>query len=81
MLLRKFRLPNTKTCGVYYLWDGAAVLYVGASSHVEKRIRQHVNQSDIDFCGYFCDPCAPEELRERELAAIAEFSPPYNVQS
>jgi predicted GIY-YIG superfamily endonuclease len=63
-------------CGVYYLWDGASVLYVGASRNVEQRVCQH--RSRIDFCGYFCDECDPHELDELEVAAIKEFAPPYN---
>jgi excinuclease UvrABC nuclease subunit len=62
--------------GVYYLWDGATVLYVGQSICVEKRIGQHLNT--LDFAGYFVDECPAEELNAREAAAIAEFDPPYN---
>ena len=65
-----------KTCGVYYLWDGAAVLYVGSSVWVEKRVAYHRRNGVIDFCGYFVDECKEEELKAREAAAIAEFKPP-----
>ena len=64
--------------GVYYLWDGAEVLYIGASTDVQKRVEAHA-RSDLDFAGYFCDECKPEELAEREQSAIAEFRPKYNV--
>jgi excinuclease UvrABC nuclease subunit len=63
--------------GVYYLFDGAAVLYVGASRNVERRISQH--RSRIDFCGFFVDQCKAEELSDHECAAIKEFNPPYNT--
>lgn len=66
-------------CGVYYLWDGAEVLYIGSSRNVEKRISQH--RSRLDFAGYFVDECHTSELREREAKAIAEFNPKYNSSS
>jgi hypothetical protein len=67
-----------RLCGIYYLWDGAAVLYVGKATDVERALRWR-KWSGIDFCGYFVDECAPEELHDRELAAIKEFRPPYNT--
>ena len=64
-------------CGVYYLFDGAAVLYVGASIDVDRRIGEH--KSKIDFAGYFVDECKPEQLNELEAKAIQEFKPPFNT--
>jgi hypothetical protein len=77
-IYRKIPMAKTekKTCGVYYLWDGAAVLYVGSSVWVEKRVAYHRRNGVIDFCGYFVDECKEEELKVREAAAIAEFKPP-----
>src|SRR4030095_12254079 len=74
------KLPRrqAKTCGIYYLWDGAAVLYVGASNNVGKRIQEHF-ATGLDFAGYFCDPCNPENLEPREHRAIKEFNPPWNT--
>jgi predicted GIY-YIG superfamily endonuclease len=65
------------TTGIYYLWDGERVIYVGSSVNVEKRIRAHCQ--NIDFAGYFCDPCAPSELLTREAEAIKQFRPLLNV--
>jgi len=62
--------------GVYYLWDGAQVLYIGASINVERRLRQH--RRNIDFSGYFVDKCEESELRDREATAIREFKPKLN---
>jgi hypothetical protein len=64
-------------CGVYYLFDGAAVLYVGASRQVERRIAEH-RFNRLNFSGYFVDECPEPELDKREAAAIAEFDPPWN---
>jgi len=66
--------------GVYYLWDGASVVYVGASRNVERRIRQHASR-DLDFSGYFVDTCELEKLNELEARAIAEFRPKFNVNA
>lgn len=66
-------------CGVYYLWDGERVLYVGASVNVERRVRQHAD--NIDFIGYFCDECKKEELNVEESRAIQLFRPILNCNS
>jgi len=72
------RKQRKKICGIYYLWDGAEVIYIGKSTDVRHRISAH--RSDrFDFAGYFVDECSPEELFEREAEAIAEFMPRYNV--
>lgn len=64
-------------CGVYYLWDGERVLYVGASTQVERRLASHA-RGDIPFIEAFFDQCAPEELKSRECAATKEFRPVLN---
>jgi len=58
--------------GVYYLWDGSSVIYIGASVNVERRIQRHCS-SGMDFCGYFCDECDVSELDQRECDAIREY--------
>jgi excinuclease UvrABC nuclease subunit len=65
-------------CGVYYLWDGECVLYVGASRDVERRLSQHAH-NDVPFIQAFYDECAERELLDREAAAIREFRPKLNV--
>ena len=67
-------------CGVYYLWDGAEVIYIGSSRNVERRISQH-RATGLDFCAYFVDKRPRARLREYEANAIAEFSPKLNVTS
>jgi len=62
--------------GIYYLTDGLDVIYVGQSTDIEARIRQHA--SVIDFSQVFVDECDLSELRDREAAAIREFNPPLN---
>lgn len=64
-------------CGVYYLWDGERVVYVGASMNAEKRIRAHAYKG-MPFIQAFFDPCDPADLRDRECAAIREFKPCLN---
>ena len=63
--------------GIYYLWDGERVLYVGASIDVPSRLRVHAR--NIPFIQAFFDPCTPDQLGEREAAAIREFKPVLNA--
>lgn len=67
-------------CGVYYLWDGERVLYVGASVNVTARLYSHF-YNGIPFIQAFYDPCTPAELRDKEAAAIKEFRPVLNEQN
>ena len=66
-----------RLCGIYYLWDGAAVLYVSSSRDVYARVAEHC-RGGLDFCGFFFDACDPAEMPQKEAAAIREFDPPYN---
>ena len=66
--------------GVYYLWDGAEVIYVGSSRNVERRIARH-KATGLDFSGYFVDKRPRSRLREFEAKAIAEFKPKLNASS
>lgn len=69
-------------CGVYYLWDGAEVLYVGQSTDVARRISEHRNhERGLDFAGYFVDECPAADLAVREATAIREFKPILNERS
>lgn len=70
-------LIHVKTCGVYYLTDGLDVLYVGASTNVEARVKAHA-RGDIDFSQVFVDRCEPKDLRELECEAIKRYRPPFN---
>lgn len=67
--------------GVYYLWDGDTVLYIGSARNVRKRIAQW-RAERLDFAGYFVDEYPPDtsivELRAREAAAIKAFKPKLN---
>lgn len=67
-------------CGIYYLWDGERVVYVGQSKDVEKRLSQHAHRG-TPFIQAFFDPCAPSELLDREAIAIREFRPVLNEQN
>lgn len=67
-------------CGVYYLWDGERVQYVGASRHVERRLSEH-QRNGIPFIQAFYDECDPSELDDREAAAIREFRPVLNERN
>jgi excinuclease UvrABC nuclease subunit len=67
-------------CGIYYLWDGERVLYVGKSTNVRRRLREHA-RAEIPFIQAFFDPCTADELDSREMAAIREFRPTLNIRT
>jgi hypothetical protein len=69
---------HAKKCGVYYLSDGADILYIGSSRDVDRRVKEHRRAMDMDFAGYFYDEHPPEKLREEKQKAIDEFRPAYN---
>ena len=74
------RWPNrelNRICGIYYLWDGARVLYIGQSRHIAQCI-SYWRSTRLDFCGYFIDECDASELDARERQAIREFKPLLN---
>jgi len=68
-----------KRCGVYYLFDGQYVIYIGSTRDLASRISQH-RSTHLDFAGFFFDPCPPDCLLDREAAAIREFNPLLNEQ-
>lgn len=62
--------------GVYLLFDGCEVVYVGQSKNITKRLLQHT--SDKIFDGYAVLKCDAEWLNDVEKHYIREFSPKYN---
>lgn len=67
-------------CGVYYLWDGERVIYIGASRKVEYRVARH-RRTGKRFIAYFCDECEESKLLDNEAASIREFQPILNERN
>lgn len=64
--------------GIYFLFDGDEIVYVGQSKNVWKRLAQH--SKDKLFNGYTVLSCDPASLDDIEKHYIKEFSPKYNQQ-
>lgn len=64
--------------GVYFLFDGDRLVYVGQSTHVPARIEDHLREGRIPFDRATFLPVEPEKLRERESYYIDLLDPEYN---
>lgn len=82
-LLKMNRIPNTPEAisGVYVLFNGDEVVYVGQTRCIPARIGTHINEGCKIFDSYTVIKVPPELriLRERQL--IATFRPKYNMLS
>lgn len=71
-----FRLDNPVP-GIYFLLNNDdAVVYVGKSNNVHKRIHFHVGKKD--FVKIAILPCDPSEHEKMEAKYIAKYQPKYN---
>ena len=71
------RKEAVQTSGIYLLFDGAVVVYVGKSADAETRVRTHFSSGKV-FDSYSIIPCAPEDTDEMEIKYILEYLPKYN---
>ena len=63
---------------VYYLWDGDDVVYVGQSTALSHRIRQHLSSKLFDSFSFI--RCSIDEMDELEGREIMRLNPKYNRQ-
>jgi hypothetical protein len=64
--------------GVYVLWDGIDVVYVGHSNHVMQRILQHAKRGLV-FDTWSLIKCWPEDMLNLERQLIQKYQPPLNI--
>lgn len=69
-------LKSKAVCGVYLLYHGSLVVYVGKSSDVHRRILQH---TDKEFDSYRVIRCDESILDDLEACLIEWFDPEYNA--
>jgi predicted GIY-YIG superfamily endonuclease len=75
--------------GVYVLWRGAGVAYVGCSRHVHLRVGEHTRDRNpayatrrgIDFDRWTFVPCKESEMFELERSYIDLLKPLHNKRS
>lgn len=58
--------------GVYAVWEGPALLYVGMSGRLPSRLRAHASgrRSGDQFCVYVADRLVLPEMTAAEVAAV-----------
>lgn len=61
---------------VYFLTKGISVVYVGQSTCIESRIKQH--EKDKEFNHVYVIPCKEENLLNTERYWIDKLQPTYN---
>lgn len=69
--------PSLPRVGIYFLCDGDAVMYVGQSYGIGKRLRSHAGTRY--FTAVFAIACPEEHLDEAERRLIEILKPAWNV--
>lgn len=64
--------------GIYFLWQGEVVVYVGQSKHVTNRILKHAVDKLKTFDGVSSIPCPRKALLKTERYFIEALLPKYN---
>jgi hypothetical protein len=73
------QLANAKVCGIYFLWLGDKIVYVGQSHQIRLRVLQHVDEAVKVFDGLSFISCPSNELNRRERYFIEALIPRYNA--
>ena len=69
------------TAGIYFLWRGNVIVYVGQTRAGFGRIATHIAQSQKVFDGVSFLRCEADQLDEVERKYIDRFMPEYNADS
>jgi predicted GIY-YIG superfamily endonuclease len=73
-------VENIRYCGVYFLFDGDDLVYIGKSVDVHGRVRTHCQEGCKRFDRWAFVPVAEAELVGAEKALILEHKPKYNIE-
>lgn len=52
MNLTKISIEKAMISGVYFLYKDEKIVYVGASNHINNRIKQHIDRIDFNYYAY-----------------------------
>lgn len=66
--------------GVYFLFQGLRIVYVGRSADCLRRIIEHKRDRSKAFDRYAIQRCRQKDLGPLEALYIAKFRPKYNSQ-
>jgi len=78
--LRPLREKKSSVQGIYFLFLGDQLMYVGQSINVYARIAAHDLFEWDSFCYIKCESFTREEMELVETAYIAAYKPPGNRQ-
>ena len=81
-----FELPDwriemhaAKLSGVYFLFSGNELVYIGQSSNISSRVAMHAGTSPFHFDSYSYIECSPGRCDEIEALYTLIFRPRQNV--
>ncbi len=70
------KIPK-QICGIYYLYNGEEIVYIGKSWNVYYRVGQHA-MNCIDFDCWTYEQFDKESLTQAERDALLKHRPKYN---
>lgn len=72
------QMPLMRVTGIYFLWRGDRIVYVGQSVCIQERICQHIQRGTKDFDGISHIVVALGDLDRIEQSFIRRILPEYN---
>jgi excinuclease UvrABC nuclease subunit len=86
--LKSIRKEPKKPSGIYFLWSGDEIIYVGQSVNVYTRVDNHVNQNNLsnrlltaeDITHVSIISCEETHLDVTEALYINKFKPRCNIK-
>jgi hypothetical protein len=72
------QLPSETVSGIYFLWRGSQLIYVGQSRHIAQRVGQHIEEGRKPFDGMSFIRVEISHLNHVERLYIERFLPQYN---
>jgi excisionase family DNA binding protein len=73
------QLHAEQQSGVYFLWDGLTIVYVGQSRNIRERLCQHIADGRKAFDGVSFLFCSVRSLNSVERHYIEALLPQYNA--
>lgn len=76
----RFRLKDYIVCGVYFLFNGSSLRYIGQSRNILRRVDEHYNNGQgLEFDSFTFVRCPLWHLDDLEQHCIQTFKPPLNA--
>jgi len=69
--------PDYHGPGIYFLYQGDDLIYIGRTKNIRSRVFQHTVKHD--FYSYI--PCPEDILAQAEKMFLLEFNPPINCRT